>query len=209
MRRVLIADDHKIVREVLSCCLHKAGLEVVAEATGADEAVARADECHPEITILDVAMPGDVLEAIRALKSMVPAPKVLVLTASDDEELAVRCMKAGADGFLRKTRPVHELMEAVERLRRGGKYLSAELACRLVTSGPQDDQPHRKLSDRETQVLCLLGQAGSVTGIAEELGVSFKTVSTYRTRILEKMDFDNNTDIIRYCLKHELGRGTG
>ncbi|MDA8018592.1 MAG: response regulator transcription factor [Thermoanaerobaculia bacterium] len=193
-----------MVRDVLGDTFQRAGLEVVAEADSAQEAVARAREAHPEIAVLDVAMPGDVLVAIRELKRLETPPKILVLTASDDEALSVRCMKAGADGFLRKTQAVDELLKAIERLRRGGKYVSPELAWLLVARGTEEMRPHENLSQRELQILLRLGAAETVTSIADDLGLSVKTVSTYRSRILEKMGFEKNADIIRYCLEHSL-----
>lgn len=207
MKNLLIADDHAMVRQVLRNAFREAGFHVVAEAASAQEAVTRAQASTPDVAILDIAMPGDFLQAIHELKRLEQPPKVLVLTASDDERLSILAIRAGADGFLRKTEPAQELVAAVERLAAGGKYVSAELACRLATSdgGPAD---HEQLSGRELQVLTLLGSARTVTEIAEELGLSFKTVSTYRTRLLEKMGFENNTDIIRYCLEAGLDAGT-
>jgi DNA-binding NarL/FixJ family response regulator len=204
MRNVMIADDHRMIRQVLRNSLREAGMHVVAEAESAGEAVERAREAKPDVAILDVSMPGDFFGAIEAIKSMDSAPKILVLTASGDESLSVRCMRAGADGFVRKTQPVRELLEALQRVQSGGKYISSELACRMATSPAQSETNHEKLSRREFQVLKLLGKAQTVTGIADKLELSFKTVSTYRTRILEKMGFENNTDIIRYCMQNSL-----
>jgi DNA-binding NarL/FixJ family response regulator len=204
MTGLMIADDHQMVRQVLRNCFREAGLQVVAEADSADDAVEQARRSRPEIAILDVSMPGDFFGAIEAIKSMEPPPKILVLTALKDDALSVRCMRAGADGFICKTEPVQQLLEAIHRLQSGGKYLSAELACRMATSRPEDAINHEGLSRRELQVLKLLGKAQTVTGIAKDLGLSFKTISTYRTRILEKMGFESNTDIIRYCMEHSL-----
>lgn len=205
MKKLLIADDHKMVREALAGSFRREGLDVVAQAKSAPEAVELAQETRPDLVVLDVAMPGSVVDAIRELKEQEPPPKVLILTASDDEGVSIRCVKAGADGFIRKTEPTDVLLEAVNRLLAGGKYVNAELAFRLVMAEDDGTPGHECLSKRELQVLKRLGDAQTVTGIAEEMGLSFKTISTYRTRILEKMGFENNTDIIRYCLDHGLG----
>jgi DNA-binding NarL/FixJ family response regulator len=207
MVRLLIADDHAIVREGLKRILEAAGdLAVVAEAASGPEALEQARRSHPDVVLLDVSMPGrGGLETAKDLKQQNPKVRILMLTVHPEDQFAVRCLKQGADGYMTKDAAPEELVQAIRRLQRGGKYVSPNLAERLAFSldGELGHAAHEDLSDREFEVLRMIGSGKTVGEIAAGLNLSVKTVSTYRARILEKMNLRNNAEIIRYVV--ELG----
>jgi two-component system invasion response regulator UvrY len=208
MIKVLIADDHAVVRAGLrELLLQRASIMVVGEAADGDELLASAQETPADVLLLDVSMPGppflDVLHRIRALA---PSLRVLVLTMHPEDQFALRALRAGASGYLTKDRTPEELLEAVTRISRGGRYISASLTERLASSLEGDFRaaPHDALSDREMQVLLLLGAGNTVKQTAETMRLSVKTVSTFRTRLLRKMGFTTNADIVQYVSRHGL-----
>jgi DNA-binding NarL/FixJ family response regulator len=206
--RLLIADDHPIVREGLRrIAADQPGISVVAEAASADEALARVGDTAIDVMLLDVSMPGpgfiEVLQQVRRDHSTV---KVLVLSVHPEDQWAVRALRAGAAGYLTKDHSPEQLIEAIRRVYRGGKYVTAALAEKLATGLEAGGAtPHESLSDREYEVLRALGAGLSVKAVAGRLGLSPKTVSTYRTRILEKMQLGTNADLVRYVRDHSLG----
>ena len=208
MIRLLIADDHPIVREGLRrIAADQPGISVVAEAASADEALARVGDTAIDVMLLDVSMPGpgfiEVLQQVRRDHSTV---KVLVLSVHPEDQWAVRALRAGAAGYLTKDHSPEQLIEAIRRVYRGGKYVTAALAEKLATGLEAGGAtPHESLSDREYEVLRALGAGLSVKAVAGRLGLSPKTVSTYRTRILEKMQLGTNADLVRYVRDHSLG----
>ena len=207
MIRVLIADDHKIVREGLKMVLSFAGIEVVAEAETGHETIAQAKKTHPDVILLDVSMPeGGGLETSKDLKRQLPRTKVLMLTAHPEDHFAVRCLKEGADGYLTKTSASEVVVAAIRKVYAGGKYISPELAERLAMSLQTGlgEAPHESLSHRELEVMNALAGGKTATEIADELHLSVKTVSTYRSRILEKMNMRSTAEIIRYALETGL-----
>ena len=209
MKRILIADDHAIFREGLKKVLESAGgLAVVAEASTGEEALARARESGADLVVLDVSMPGrGGIETVQELKRRAPKVRILVLTMHAEDNFAVRCLREGADGYLTKDAGPEQLVLAVRKISAGGKYVSASLAERLAFNlDTSFDRPlHEKLSHREFQVMRLIGAGRAASEIAAELHLSIKTVSTYRARILEKMDMRTNSEIMRYAI--ELGLG--
>ncbi len=210
MIRLLIADDHPVVREGLRRIVEDAaGLEVVAEVASGDELLARLPRVPADVVLLDVTMPGPgFLEVLQRLRSEQPTVAVLVLSVHPEDQYAVRALRAGAAGYLTKDHSPEELTEAIRRVHRGGRYVSAGLAERLaadLTTGARDVR-HELLSDREYEVLCLLGSGRTVKEIACTLQLSPKTVSTYRTRVLEKMQASTNADLVRYAALHGLIR---
>ncbi len=206
--RVLLADDHKMFRDGLRRLLEEQPtLEVVAEAGTAAEALTLARESRPDLVLLDVAMPGrDSLEILGELKRNGRGPRVLMLTSRPESEFAIRCLRAGADGYLTKGRAGYELIEAIDRVLGGRKYISSNLAEQLAgfATGDLSAPPHERLSDRELQVLRLLAAGKSVSEIGGALFLSPKTVSTYRARILEKLNLKTNAELVRYALEHHL-----
>lgn len=207
MKRIVIADDHSVVRAGLRQILADVPeLQVVGEAGSGEEALAMVRRLHPELLVLDLSMPGrgglDILKEVAAER---PPTRVLVLTIHPEREYAERVLRAGASGYLTKESATSELVTAVERVLCGGRFISASLAEWLVARlGADNDAPHQRLSDREYQVMHRLAGGRSVTQIAEDLGLSPKTVSTYRARILDKLGCKNNVEITRYAVRHGL-----
>ena len=210
MIRLLIADDHPVVREGLRRIVQDApGLQVVGEVASGHELLERLPRVPADIVLLDVTMPGPgFLEVLRLLRAEHPTVAVLVLSVHPEDQYAVRALRAGASGYLTKDHSPEELTEAIRRVCRGGKYVSPGLAERLAAdlAGGAGDVRHELLSDREYEVLCLLGSGRKVKDIARSLQLSPKTVSTYRTRILEKMQASSNADLVRYAALHGLIR---
>jgi DNA-binding NarL/FixJ family response regulator len=208
MIRLLIADDHPVVREGLRRIVQEApGLEVVGEVANGNELFAYLPGVPADIVLLDVSMPGSgFLDVLQRLRSEHPTVAVLVLSVHPEDQYAVRALRAGASGYLTKDHSPEELTEAIRRVYRGQKYVSSELAERLAAdlSVGARDVRHEVLSDREYEVLCLLGSGRTVKEIAGSLQLSPKTVSTYRTRVLEKMHATTNADLVRYAALHGL-----
>ncbi|MCP4200547.1 MAG: response regulator transcription factor [bacterium] len=208
MIKVLIADDHKMFRDGLRRVLEdESSLEVVAEAENGPEALDKSREFQPDIVLLDVVMPGrDSLEIVEELKRWNPGMRVLMLTSHSEDQYALRCLRAGADGYMTKINASDELITAIRKIHGGGKYISEALAELLAQSIGRDSSqmPHESLSDREFQVMRMIGDGKTVSEIADELNLSVKTVSTYRTRILEKTQLRNNAEIMRYVLDNDL-----
>ena len=205
--RIFIADDHPIVRQGLRRIVEAdPGLMISGEAGDAAALFAGLDATATDLVLLDVSMPGGpFLETLRDLRARHPTVRVLVLSVHPEDQWAVRALKAGASGYLTKDHSPDQLLEAIRRVYRGGKYVSPTLAERLATQldGAQR-APHELLSDREFEVMRRLGSGLTVSQIAEELSLSAKTVSTYRSRILEKMAVTTNGDLVRYAARYGL-----
>lgn len=207
MIKVLIADDHAVVREGLKRILAEArDMDVVAEAATGDEALERVAEQDVDVLLLDLSMPGPgAFDLLQQLQENHPDVRVLVISVQPEAMYAVRALKGGAAGYVSKDRSPEELAWAIRRVYAGGRYVSEALAERLVFGdGELDRQPHENLSNREYQVLCMLGEGRRVKEIAGELGVSPKTISTYRTRLLEKLGGESTADLIRYAMSNKL-----
>lgn len=208
MIRLLIADDHPIVREGLKRIVAECpDIKLVGEAVDGTETLAKCASLDIDVLLLDVSMPGPgFLETMRCLRKDHPRLRVLVLSVHSEDQYAVRALRLGASGYLTKDHSPTELAGAIRRAYRGGKYVTESLAERLAFELEADREvlPHSMLSDREYQVLCRLGSGTTVTETAEKLGLSPKTVSTYRTRVLAKMQMKSNAELIRYVLRHGL-----
>jgi len=208
MIKVIIADDHDVIREGVKRILADTpDIRVVAEAGDGQELLAnvRAKPC--DVVVLDLTMSGrGGLETLKILKAEHPKLPVLVLTMHAEDQYAVRVLKAGAGGYLHKSHVSAQLAEAIRKVVSGGKYLTPETADALaVDLGSDSEQlPHKRLSDREFQVLCLIGSGKTVSEIAKELSLSVQTISTYRAHILEKMSLENNAQLTHYALQHQL-----
>jgi len=207
--RLLIADDHPIVREGLRrIAADQPGISVVAEAASAAEALERVANTAVDVMLLDVSMPGPTfIEVLQQVRRDHPSVKVLVLSVHPEDQWAVRALRAGAAGYLTKDHSPEQLIEAIRRVYRGSKYVTPALAEKLATGLEAGGAatPHEGLSDREYEVLRALGTGLSVKDVAGRLNLSPKTVSTYRTRILEKMQLRTNADLVRYVRDHALG----
>ena len=208
MIRVLIADDHPVVRSGLRRIAEDdRGIEVTGEAASGDDAITLLRTSVADIVLLDVSMPGSPFtETLRRLREQHPTVRVLVLSAHPEDQWAVRALRGGAAGYLTKDHSPEQLLDAIRRVHRGGRYVSAELAEHLAAQLGDDfvGAPHEQLSDREFDVLRSLGGGLTVKEVAAALRLSPKTVSTYRTRLMEKMHFTSNADLVQYAAAHGL-----
>jgi DNA-binding NarL/FixJ family response regulator len=208
MTRVLIADDHPIVRTGLKGILgQQHDMAVLGEAATGAEVCRMVVQKPWDVVILDVSLPDrNGLEVLKDIKRQRPKIPVLVLVAHHDEQFAVRAIRAGAAGYLTKSAEPEEVINAVRRLAQGKRYLNPAVAEELIqTLGHKSDEaPHQRLSDREFQVLCLLGSGKSVRQIADELGRDIKTIGTHRARILEKLNLQSTAQLVRYVLERQL-----
>jgi len=206
--RIFIADDHPIVRQGLRRMVEAdPGLAISGEAGDPATLLAALEKTATDLVLLDVSMPGGpFLDTLRALRERHPSIRVLVLSVHPEDQWAVRALKAGASGYLTKDHSPDQLLEAIRRVYRGGKYVSPTLAEQLATHLDAAGQraPHELLSDREFEVMRRLGSGLTVSQIATELAISAKTVSTYRARILEKMAVASNADLVRYAARYGL-----
>ena len=208
MRRILIADDHAVVRNGLTKILKEADPGIcVDEAEKGQEALAKVLQASYEMVLMDISMPGrGGLEVLKEIKSHRPNLPVLMLSMHPEEEYAVRALRAGASGYVTKDSAAAELVGAIRKVLGGGRYVSASLAEKLAFEMEPDagKLPHETLSDREFQVLRMIASGKTVTEIAQELSLSVKTISTYRSRILEKMRLKNNSELTRYAFANLL-----
>jgi two-component system, NarL family, invasion response regulator UvrY len=213
MIRVLIVDDHPIVRAGLRRIAEDdRGITVTAEAPNGDAALGALREHVADVILLDVSMPGaPFTETLRRLREEHPTVRILVLSGHPEDQWAVRALRGGASGYLTKDHSPEQLLDAIRRVHRGGRYVSPTLAERLASQLGQDfvGAPHEQLSDREFDVLRGLGTGRSVKQVADKLGLSPKTVSTYRTRLMEKMRFTTNADLVQYATAYGLTEYTG
>jgi len=208
MIRVLIADDHTVVRQGLRQILSQdPQLEVIGEAVNGAEVLAMVDGLKLDALVLDITMPGkNGLDVLKELRRKHPALPVLVLSMHPEDQFAIRMLRAGAAGYITKESAPEELIGALKKVCKGGKYVSPQLAEKLAVFIEDDKgRPlHEQLSDREYQVMNMLALGKTVSEIADELLLSAKTVSTYRTRVLEKMKMTTNADLTRYALQNHL-----
>lgn len=208
MIKVLIADDHTLVRDGLRHILQNAtGFEVAGEACDGPSTIALVRSTPAQVLVLDLSMPGrNGVELIKQIKDEKPALRVLVLTMHAEQQYAVRAFRAGASGYLTKESASAELVGAVTKVATGGVYVSLTMAEQFAQSlnEPTDLLPHQRLSDREFDVFRRVTTGESISEIAHALNVSVKTVSTYKMRILEKMQMANDTALVRYAMRHKL-----
>jgi DNA-binding NarL/FixJ family response regulator len=203
MIRVLIADDHKIVRDGLKRILASASdVQVAAEAASGDEALALVKLQDFEVAMLDMSMPGlSGLDLIKRLRIEKPKLRILVLSMHGEQQYAARVLKAGAAGYLNKDTAAELLLSALRKIAAGGMHIPEGAAAGLISA---EKPPHELLSDREFEVLRLLVEGLGPTEIAERLHLSVKTVSTHKTRILEKLNLGSTAELVRYALEQKL-----
>lgn len=208
MIKILIADDHAIVRKGLVQILQEEfPLAQITEVDNGNDAIKMVNELIWDVILLDISMPGrngvETLKQIRV--SGIKAP-VLMLSMHSEEQYAIRVLKAGASGFLSKLSATDELLNAVHRVLSGKKYITASVAEKLAESLGENENKstHENLSDREMQVLQLIAAGKTVSEIAEEISLSVNTISTYRARILEKLNLNNSAELTRYAIDNNL-----
>jgi len=208
MIKILIADDHPVVRKGLKEIIKEnSDMVVAAEAGHGQEVLEKALKKEFDVVVLDISMPGrSGLEVLKQLKRERPELSVLILSIHPEEHYAVRVLKAGASGYLTKESVPDELIKAIRKISTGRKYISSTLAEKLafdLESGGEKPA-HERLSDREYEVMCLIASGKTLKEIAEKLCLSAKTISTYRSRILEKMKMKNNAELTHYAIKNNL-----
>ena len=206
--RILIADDHPIVRAGFKQVLSDTPDLVVAdEAENGQEVLQYLKKKKYDVVLLDISMPGKSgLEILKELKTGYPKLPVLILSIYPEEQYAVRALRAGASGYLTKASAPNEMIAAIRKISAGGRYISASLAEKLANYLDADmtKSPHETLSDREHQVMRLIASGKTVSEIAESLHLSVKTISTYRVHVLEKMKMKNNAEITLYAVQNKL-----
>jgi len=207
-KKVLVADDHAVVREGIKRIIAEtADIVVAGEAVNGWEVLEKARGGDYDAIVLDISMPGkNGMEVLKELKRERPAVPVLILSMHPEKQYALRALRAGASGYVTKESAPDELIAALEKVLRGSKYVTSALAERLVLDIEvgSEESLYEKLSDRELQVLCLLAEGKTINQIGQELCLSAKTISTYRSRILQKMAMETNAELIRYAIKHGL-----
>jgi DNA-binding NarL/FixJ family response regulator len=213
MTRVVVADDHAIVREGLKRILEgQEGIDVVGEATNGHEVLDRVRAGGFDLLLLDLSMPGKSgIELIKQVKDECPKLPILVLTMHEEDQYAVRAIRAGASGYLTKESATAQLVSAIRRIADGRLYISPNVAEQLALDARPggDEKPHKHLSDREFEVFQLLVAGRSVSDIALQLHLSVKTVSTHKTRILQKMSAASVADLVRYAIHNRLSGDAG
>jgi two-component system invasion response regulator UvrY len=208
--RIIVADDHAMVREgVKQMLAAESGMRLVGEARNLEETLEVTRRLAWDVLILDYALPGGRgLQALKEIKHAHPRRHVLILSTQAEDAIAVSALRAGAAGYVGKESAPGELALAIRTAISGKKYISASLADRLARALGQGPQglAHESLSERELRVMRMMASGKSITHIAKELGLSPNTVSTYRLRILRKLKLENNADLVRYAVRHVLGK---
>jgi DNA-binding NarL/FixJ family response regulator len=208
MIKILIADDHPVVREGLKQILSKAtDMEIGGEALNGQEVLDKIDAEDWDVILLDINMPGrDGIEVLKEIRKEYAKLPILILSIYPEEQMGVRVLKAGASGFLNKEIAPKELLTAIRKIHTGGKYVSPQLAEKLAIAVEtnSDIEPHKRLSNREYQVLCLIASGKTIIEIAEQFSLSDKTIRTYRDRLMEKMVLKNDVELTHYAIKHKL-----
>lgn len=204
--RVLLADDHALVRQGLKAYLERQGFQVACEASNGQEAVEMAAKAQPDVAILDVSMPVlNGIDAARELQKASPKTKVMLLTKHDGDQYVAEALRAGARGYVLKSQVADDLVYAIQQVSRGSIYLSPGISRAVVGAylSKSNFLPD-PLSSRERQVLQLVGEGKSTKDIASHLGISVKTAESHRTRLMRKLDIHETASLVRYALRHGL-----
>jgi DNA-binding NarL/FixJ family response regulator len=208
--KVLVADDHEIVRQGLKTIISEhSDLSIAGEAENGNQVLKILKKTKVDVVLLDFDMPEkNGLDTLIELKALYPKLPVMILSIFSEDHYGTRFLKAGASGYLQKSSATDQLIDAIRKVFNGGKYISSALTDRLVTNLNRDhERPlHESLTDREFQVFCLLATGKKLKEIADELCLSINTISTYRSRILQKMDMKSNADVIRYAIENGLSK---
>jgi two-component system invasion response regulator UvrY len=206
--RLVIADDHELIREGVKKIIRSTSdLRVVGEAADLAQTIALVTQHHPDLLVLDISLPGhDGLEGLLELRQQYPGLRIVMLSMYSEERYALAALKAGACGYVTKTMAAEELVTAVRRVAAGGNYIGPRLAELLAQGAcvPAPAAPHLSLTAREGEVLALIGAGLQVKQVAAELGISVSSVNTYRNRVFQKMGLSSNAALIRYALQQGL-----
>ncbi len=209
---ILLVDDHQILREGLRAILEtQAGLEVVGEADNGREAIREAQRLRPDVIVMDIAMPEiNGIEAARTLREVGQLPRIVMLSMHAHTEYIFRALQAGADGYVVKESATAEVADAIRSVHQGRRYLSASIADSVIDDYvrrrelPPDEDPLMRLSSREREVLQLIVEGRSTVEIAEVAALSPKTVETYRSRLMHKLEITNLAELVKFAIKHGL-----
>jgi two-component system, NarL family, response regulator NreC len=201
--QVLVADDHQLVRQGLKVLLEREGFRVVGEAANGQEALQLAESLHPEVAILDLAMPIlNGIEAARQMQKVSPRTKAILLTMHTDRRYILEGLRGGAKGYVMKTHAADDLVRAIREAARGGTYLSPEISEAVIQAYQNTtDMPSDPLSARERQVLQLIAEGKTTKEVATTLDISVKTAETYRTRIMQKLEIHETASLVRYAIR--------
>ncbi len=208
--RILICDDHALFREGIKAILmHEPSFEVIGEATDGREAITLCETLHPDITLMDIAMPDlSGYEATRRIKQANKDARVLILTMYDDEDIIARCLDAGASGYVLKDTPAMQLIYAIQQVNKGQKYLSPEAMKKVVnqyvSGATRAETRYDRLSDREREILKLLADGLSVKEVASRLNLSVKTVDVHKYNLMRKLDIHDRAELIKYAIQNKL-----
>jgi two-component system, NarL family, response regulator NreC len=204
--RVLLADDHALVRQALRALLDREGIQVVAEASQGQEAVSLASTMRPDIAVLDISMPTmNGLDAVRELHQLSPRTKSILLTRHDEDQYVMAALQAGIRGYVLKTQAAVDLVQAIRRVHNGEVYLSPGVSGALVEAFlSKSGLPAEPLSPRERQVLQLVGEGRSTKEIADLLCISVKTVESHRARLMQKLDIHDVARLVRYAIRRGI-----
>ena len=208
MINILVVDDHALIRKGLKMLLEEShDFEVKGEAESGAQAIKMVREQHFDLVLLDISLPDKHgMDVLKQLKLEQPDIKIIVLSMYPEDQYGLRALKAGAVGYINKQSAPENLVSAIQQVIRGKKYISGTLAEQLLNNliGDSQDQLHQSLSNREYQTLCLMSSGNSLTEISEIMMLSPKTVSVYRARMLEKMNFKNNAEAVHYAIANHL-----
>jgi two-component system invasion response regulator UvrY len=208
MINLLIADDHPLIREGLKKTLDgEIGIQVVCEASNGQETLDRVQQHDVHVVVMDFSMPGlSGIDVIKELKRQKPKLPILVLSMYPEERYGIRLIKAGAAGYLTKEGASENLVKAIRKVAEGGKYITPKLAEQLAIQVESSGEkfPHEHLSDREYQIFHLIAAGCTISEIAEKLFLSVNTISTYRSRVMEKLNLQSNAELISYARSHSL-----
>jgi DNA-binding NarL/FixJ family response regulator len=208
MIRIVIADDHELIREGIKKIIRSSrDMRIVGEAADIEGTIRLAEEHAPDILILDINLPGhDGLEGLEQVRRRFPGMSILILSMYPEERFAIRALKTGAAGYITKAMAAEELVKAIRKVMAGGSYISPRLAELLAQDvrAPRNIGPHESLTNRELQILRLIGAGRQIKQVAAELSISVSSVNTYRSRIFRKMGLSSNAALIRYAVEHRL-----
>jgi len=201
--QVLVADDHQLVRQGLKVLLENEGFRVIGEAANGQEALELAESLHPEVAILDLAMPLlNGIEAARQIQKVSPKTKTILLTMHTDRRYILEGLRGGAKGYVMKTHAADDLVRAIREAARGGTYLSPEISEAVIQAYQnKTEMPVDPLSARERQVLQLIAEGKTTKEVATTLDISVKTAETYRTRIMQKLEIHETASLVRYAIR--------